>query len=152
VDDAPDGYVNESTATELPDGRVYFNTRDQNGTSEGTRADAYSLDGGRSLRQAFRPQPTPAGSVVEGSVLQPYGAPLVYSGPADPSTRAVMTLRTSHDQGATWRPALTLSQLPAGYSDLVQIDARTVGVLYETGTAGPYEKIDFQRVPLDELR
>lgn len=156
VDDAPDGVVNvnETTATELPDGRVYFNTRDQNGTATGNRADAYSVDGGRTLRQAFRPQPALAGPVVEGSVLQTRGpkAPLLYSGPADPSTRAVMTLRTSHDGGATWQPALTLSQLPASYSDLVQVDARTVGVLYETGNAGANETITFRRVAQRDLR
>jgi sialidase-1 len=156
VDDTPDGElnVNETTATELTDGRVYFNTRDQNGTAPGNRADAYSLDGGRTLREPFRPQPALAGPVVEGSVLQTRGpeAPLLYSGPADPTKRAVMTLRASHDGGLTWQPVLTLSQLPASYSDLVQVDARTVGVLYETGNAGANETITFRRVALRDLR
>jgi sialidase-1 len=156
VDDNSDGVVNvnETTATELPDGRVYFNTRDQNGTATGNRADAYSLDGGRTLRQPFRPQPALAGPVVEGSVLQTRGpkAPLLYSGPADPSKRAIMTLRASHDGGVTWQPVLTLSQLPAAYSDLVQVDTRTVGVLYETGNAGANETITFRRVGLHDLR
>ncbi|MBC6463389.1 sialidase family protein, partial [Actinomadura sp. HBU206391] len=151
VDDNPDGYVNvnETTAAELPDGRVYFNTRDHNGTAPGNRADAYSLDGGRTLRAPFRPQGTLVGPVVEGSVLQlnGRGAPLVYAGPADPAARAVMTLRVSDDQGVTWRSALALSGVPAAYSDLVQLDAKTVGVLYETGDAGPYETITFRRVP-----
>ncbi|MCO5974605.1 sialidase family protein [Actinoallomurus soli] len=155
VDDNPDGQVNvnETTATELPDGRVYFNTRDQNGTAPGNRADAYSLDGGRTLRQPFSPQPALAGPVVEGSVLQARGpkAPLLFSGPADPTKRAVMTLRTSHDGGVTWRSALTLSSLPASYSDLVQVDARTVGLLYETGTAGANETITFRRIDLRGL-
>ncbi|MEV5707502.1 sialidase family protein [Actinoallomurus sp. NPDC052274] len=155
VDDVPDGQVNvnETTATELPDGRVYFNTRDQNGTAPGNRADAYSLDGGRTLRQPFRPQPALAGPVVEGSVLQVRGrkAPLLFAGPADPSKRAVMTVRASRDGGVTWRSALTLSQLPASYSDLVQIDARTVGLLYETGTAGANETITFRRIDLRDL-
>lgn len=156
VDDDPDGQVNvnETTATELPDGRVYFNTRDQNGTATGNRADAYSLDGGRTLRQPFQPQPALAGPVVEGSVLQTRGhkAPLLYSGPASPTTRAVMTLRASHDAGVTWQPVLTLSQLPASYSDLVQLGAHTVGVLYETGNTGANETITFRRVDLHDLR
>jgi sialidase-1 len=155
VDDNPDGQVNvnETTATELPDGRVYFNTRDQNGTADGNRADAYSLDGGRTLRRPFQPQPALAGPVVEGSVLQVRGAgaPLLYSGPADPADRAVMTLRASRDGGVTWRSALTVSQLPASYSDLVQIDARTVGLLYETGNAGANETITFRRIDLRDL-
>ncbi|MCO6010376.1 glycoside hydrolase [Actinoallomurus purpureus] len=155
VDDDPDGYVNvnESTAAQLPDGRVYVNTRDQNGTSPATRADAYSRDGGRTLTRPFRPQDTLTGPVVEGDVLQPRGrrAPLLYSGPASPTSRAIMTLRVSRDGGVTWRPALTLSTLPAGYSDLVQVDSGTVGVLYETGNAGPYETITFRRVSLRGL-
>jgi sialidase-1 len=155
VDDDPDGVVNvnETTATELPDGRVYFNTRDQNGTADGNRADAYSLDGGRALQRPFRPQPALAGPVVEGSVLQVRGphAPLLYSGPADPAKRAIMTLRASHDQGATWTPVLTLSQSPAAYSDLVQVDDRTVGLLYETGAASANETITFQRIGLRDL-
>ncbi|WP_433475063.1 sialidase family protein [Spirillospora sp. CA-142024] len=156
VDDNPDGYVNvnETTAAQLPDGRVYFNTREHNGTAPGTRADALSLDGGQTLQTPFRPQATLTGPVVQGSVLQPSGpqAPLLYSGPADPNSRAALTLRVSTDQGSTWRSALALSGLPAAYSDLVQLDARTVGVLYETGNAGPYETITFRRVPLRTLR
>jgi sialidase-1 len=156
MDDNPDGYVNvnESTAAELPDGRVYFNTRDHNGTGPGNRADAYSLDGGQTLQRPFRPQATLVGPVVEGSVLQPNGpkAPLLYAGPADPGSRAVMTIRVSTDQGVTWRSALALSGVPAAYSDLVQVDAKTIGVLYETGNAGPYETITFRRVPLRDLR
>ena len=156
VDDNSDGYVNvnETTAAELPDGRVYFNTRDHNGTGPGNRADAYSLDGGQTLQLPFRPQDTLAGPVVQGNVLQLYGpnGALLYSGPADPSNRAAMTIRASLDRGATWESALALSGLPAGYSDLIQIDADTLGVLYETGNFGPYETITFRRVALRDLK
>ncbi|MEU5941897.1 sialidase family protein [Micromonospora sp. NPDC047548] len=155
VDDNPNGYVNvnESTAAELPDGRLYLNTREHNGSAPGNRADTYSADGGETLVLPYRPQATLVGPVVQGSVLQLTGpkAPLLFSGPADPASRAAMTLRISTDQGATWRPALALSGLPAGYSDLVQLDSRTVGVLYETGSFGPYETITFRRVPTGEL-
>ncbi|WP_199235953.1 sialidase family protein [Micromonospora sp. S4605] len=156
VDDNPNGYVNvnETTAAELPDGRLYLNTREHNGSAPGNRADTWSADGGESLVLPYRPQATLVGPVVQASVLQLSGpeAPLLFSGPADPASRAAMTLRISTDQGSTWRPALALSGLPAGYSDLVQLDARTVGVLYETGNFGPYETITFRRVPAVELR
>ncbi|WP_328414536.1 glycoside hydrolase [Micromonospora sp. NBC_00389] len=156
VDDNPDGYVNvnESTAAQLPDGRLYLNTREHNGSGPGNRADTYSADGGQSLVLPYRPQATLVGPVVQASVLQVTGpkAPLLFSGPADPASRAAMTLRISTDQGATWWPALALSGLPAGYSDLVQMDARTVGVLYETGNFGPYETITFRRIPTGELK
>lgn len=156
VDDNPNGYVNvnESTVAELPDGRLYLNTREHNGTGPGNRADAYSRDGGQSLELPYRPQATLVGPVVQSSVLQlsGSGAPLLFAGPADPAARAALTLRVSTDQGATWRTALALSGLPAAYSDLIQLDASTIGVLYETGNFGTYETITFRRVPIQSLR
>ncbi|HZG05853.1 MAG TPA: sialidase family protein [Streptomyces sp.] len=154
VDGTPDGEVNanESTAAQLPDGRVYFNARDQNGTAEGTRCDAHSTDGGRTLTGPYRPQPALVGPVVQGSVLQPAGGPLLYAGPADPAARARMTIRASTDGGVHWTAVHEVSALPAAYSDLVQVDRHTVGLLYETGEARPYETIGFVRVPLRALR
>jgi sialidase-1 len=156
VDDNPDGYVNvnESTVAELPGGRLYFNTRDHNGTAPGNRADAYSADGGLTLELPYRPNATLVCPVVQSSVLQLAGAgsPLLFSGPGDPGSRVALTLRVSTDQGATWRSALALSGLPAAYSDLVQLNPATVGVLYETGNFGPNETITFRRVAVRELR
>ncbi|GLW09661.1 hypothetical protein Misp01_47900 [Microtetraspora sp. NBRC 13810] len=153
VDDNPDAYVNvnETTATELPDGRVYLNTRNDS-AAPGTRADAYSGNGGQSLELPFRPQSGLVGPVVEGSVLQwPDPDVLLFSGPAAPDARALMTIRASRDGGVTWRPVHTVSGLPAAYSDLVPVDAGTVGLLYETGDFGPYETIAFRRIPVAEL-
>jgi sialidase-1 len=150
VDDNPDGYVNanETTATELPDGRVYVNTRTDS-TAPGTRADAYSADGGETLELPFRPQAGLMGPVVEGSVL--WCDALLFSGPAAPDARALMTVRVSDDSGLTWRVAHTVSGLPAAYSDLVRVDDDTVGLLFETGDFGPYERVAFRRIPVAEL-
>ncbi|MFD9438908.1 exo-alpha-sialidase [Streptomyces sp. NPDC060006] len=153
VDDNTDGYVNvnETTAAELPDGRVYFNTRTDS-TAPGTRADACSRDGGQTLLKRFRPQAGLTGPVVEGSVLQLRDPDvLLYSGPADPGFRALMTIRASTDDGVTWRPAHTVDGLPAAYSDLVRVDADTLGLLYETGDFGAYETITFRRIPVTAL-
>ncbi|GAA2559738.1 hypothetical protein GCM10010423_72420 [Streptomyces levis] len=76
---------------------------------------------------------------------------LLYSGPADPGFRALMTICASTDGGTTWRPAHTVDGLPAAYSDLVRVDPDTVGLLYETGDFGAYETITFRRVPVAEL-
>ncbi|MDT0391719.1 sialidase family protein [Streptomyces dubilierae] len=153
VDDDPDGYVNanETTAAELPDGRVYFNTRNDS-PSPGTRADAHSGDGGQSLLKPFRPQAGLTAPVCQASVLQLRDPDLLlYSGPADPGFRALMTVRASTDGGTTWRPAHTVDGLPAAYSDLVRADPDTVGLLYETGDFGAYETITFRRVPVAAL-
>ncbi|SEN92956.1 sialidase family protein [Actinacidiphila rubida] len=153
-DDTPDGVINanESSAAELPGGLVYFNARDQYGTSAATRVDARSADGGTTLTAPYAPQPGLAGPVVQGSVLQVPGGPLVYAGPCDPDARAVMALRTSSDGGRTWATAVTLSTLPASNSDLVLLDPRTVGLVYETGTGSPYGTLTFVRVPVSVLR
>ena len=160
VDENTDGYinVNETTAAELPDGRVYFNTRNDTGSSRppslcpGNRADAHSQDGGRTLHTRFRPQAGLDGPVCEGSLLQLRDPDvLLFSGPAYPSARALMTIRASVDGGRTWRPVHTVDGLPAAYSDLVRIDGPTVGLLYETGDFGAYERIVFRRVPVTRL-
>ncbi|KUM81186.1 alpha-sialidase [Streptomyces curacoi] len=153
VDENTDGYVNvnETTAAELPDGRVYFNTRNDS-PSPGNRADAHSADGGKTLVKPFRPQAGLAAPICEGSVLQLRDPDvLLFSGPADPAARALMTIRASTDGGTTWRPVHTVDGLPAAYSDLVRIDAGTVGLLYETGDFGPYETITFRRLPVTQL-
>ncbi|MGW7263642.1 sialidase family protein [Streptomyces sp. NPDC054842] len=156
VDDSYDGRdnANESSAAELDDGRLYFSARDQNGTSAGNRLDTYSGDGALTLDRPYAVQPTLNDvPVVQGSVLQPRGtrAPLLFSGPSVPGSRQAMALWRSTDAGATFVRAATLSQRRAAYSDLVQLGAERIGVLYETGTAGPYETIEFRRVRLAEL-
>ncbi|WP_330283781.1 sialidase family protein [Streptomyces sp. NBC_00588] len=153
LDDNTDGYinVNETTAAELPNGQVYFNTRNDS-VSPGNRADARSADGGTTLSIRFRPQAGLEGPVCQGSLLQLRDPDvLLFSGPACPSARALMTVRASTDNGITWRPALTVDGLPAAYSDLVRLDASTVGLLHETGDFGAYERIVFRRLPVTRL-
>jgi sialidase-1 len=153
IDDNPDGYlnVNETTGTELPGGRLYVNARTDS-TAPGTRCDAYSADGGLTLEPPFRPQAGLTGPVVEGSVLWCESPDvLLFSGPAAPDARALMTVRVSGDLGVTWRTVHTVSGLPAAYSDLVRVDADTVGLLFETGSFSAYESIAFRRVPIAEL-
>ncbi|OXS32416.1 sialidase family protein [Streptomyces sp. XY006] len=156
VDDSYDGTdnANESTAAQLPDGDVYFSARDQHGTSAGHRLDSRSSDGGASLDRPYAVQPTLNDvPVVQGSVLQPPGrhAPLLFSGPSDPTARRAMAVWRSTDGGATFTRALTLSQQPAAYSDLVPLGRGSVGILYETGVRGSYETIEFRRIPAGAL-
>ncbi|TDC15863.1 exo-alpha-sialidase [Streptomyces sp. 8K308] len=156
VDDSYDGVINsnESTATELPGGEIYFSARDQHGSSTGNRADAVSADGGESLeggtfaiQDSLNDVP-----VVQGSVLRPAGdeSPLLFSGPSNPTAREAMTVWRSDDEGRSFSRVITLSALPAAYSDLVAVDEaaangeKVVGVLYETGDEGPYERIEFR--------
>lgn len=153
TDDNTDGRVNvnETTAAELPDGRVYFNTRTEAIAPE-HRADAHSADGGAALLAPFEPQPRLVAPVCEASVLQLRDPDvLVLSAPGDAVERRRMTLRASLDGGAGWWPVHTVDDRPAAYSDLVRIDGHTLGLLYETGDEGPYETVTFRRIPVVEL-
>ncbi|MGC9544925.1 sialidase family protein, partial [Streptomyces sp. UG1] len=156
VDDTYDGHsnANESTAAELPDGRLYFNSRDQHGTSAGNRLDSVSSDGGQTLERPYTIQPSLNDvPTVEASVLQlpGPGAPLLFCGPSVPTARQSMAIWRSTDGGATFTKTLTLSERRAAYSDLVRLDRRTVGILYETGESGTYETIEFRRLPVADL-
>lgn len=155
-DDSFDGEVNtnESTVAQLRGGSLYFNARDQNGSSPATRADGISIDGGESLDTPYAPQPGLVGPVVQGSVLQVrgFGWPLLYAGPSDPDNRAAMAIRVSDDGGRTWENRHQVSDDPAAYSDLVQLRGHRVGLLYETGEDDTYETITFERVSLKDLR
>ncbi|OIJ64896.1 sialidase family protein [Streptomyces mangrovisoli] len=156
VDASRDGVdnANETTAAQLPDGSLYLNARDQRGGSTGNRLDSVSTDGGRTLERAFAVQHTLDDvPVVEGSALQLTGpgAPLLFSGPSTPGVRKAMAVWSSGDAGLTFRKAVTVSPDRAGYSDLVQVDRSTVGLLYETGAAGTYDTITFRRLPIGAL-
>ena len=155
VDASYDGVdnANESLAAQLPDGRLYFTARDQKGTSRGNRLDSYSSDGAESLDRPYRVQRTLDDvPVVQGSVLQlpaPDGL-LLFSGPSVPTARRAMAIWGSADCGATFRKLVTLSGERAAYSDLVRVRWGMVGVLYETGVSGAYERIVFRRVGVEE--
>ncbi len=157
VQDNADGIVNgnETTAAELPDGSVYFSTRDQHGRSSANRADGTSTDGGASLTAPLAPQQTLSQvPVVEASLLQLAGdahAPLLLSAPSNPSARKAMAIYASKDGGKTWKVAKAISDLPASYSDLVQLDDHTVGLLYETGKTTEVDTITFLRIPTADL-
>ncbi|MEU1592087.1 sialidase family protein [Streptomyces sp. NPDC005708] len=156
ADESYDGRTNanESSAAQLPDGRLYFSARDQGGRSAGNRLDSYSGDGGQSLDRPFAVQRTLDDvPPVQGSTLQlgGRGAPLLFSGPSTPTARRAMAIWRSTDGGATFSKALTLSRHWAAYSDLVQLRGARVGILYETGTSGPYNSIEFRRIPVARL-
>lgn len=142
---------NESAVAELPDGRLYFNTRDQYGTVAGTRADAWSTDGGSTLQSAYRVQGTIVTPVVHGSLVQVPDGPLLYAGPEHPDGRIAMAIRRSDDGGVTWRTCRRISGLHAAYSSMALLDADTVGLLYEGGGWTPYDQIELVAIPVTEL-
>ncbi|MGH3489740.1 MAG: sialidase family protein [Actinopolymorphaceae bacterium] len=135
-------HANESTVAELPDGRIYANTRNQGGRSPAHRADAMSSDRGESFDLAYAPAPALATPVVQCSVLAA-GGRLVFAGPGEQDTRRRLTVRASPDAGRRWTEEVVVWPGPAAYSDLVDLGDGTLGLLFENGDDGPYERISF---------
>lgn len=152
----------EGTIAELPSGALFICYRDCKTETRGrTKRYAYSYDGGATLAAPLAPLSAVKTPSVEGSALNPVGShsgELLLSGPtynstASPDKRRDMGIFVSKDGGATWgRPyPVDLESKAASYSDLVQMDDGTIGVLYEVGRVTWLERIMFKTVRLSQL-
>ncbi len=171
VDDSYDDGLNanETTVVELNDGRLFINTRDQNGAAPGNRGSAISLDGGTSFvirggsaYQAFVPDAEPLDApVVQCSLLRVFSTQsgdasdlILFCGPDEdgPSGpgRSDLRLRMTTDETATWTDGPLIHEGPAAYSDMLVIKPGLVGILYEGGPIGgsPYATIQFATIKL----
>jgi sialidase-1 len=146
---------NESSASEISGGWLMMNIRNQRGDIR-QRIVGISQDGGNSWAETyFDPQlPDP---VCEGSILtigQAKGKNiLAFSNAADIKRRDQLTLRISYDDGKTWPQSILIAKGTsedeskhdfAAYSDLVLVNKRTVGILYERKD---YSQIVFAAIP-----
>ncbi len=163
--------ANETTVVELPDGKPYFNTRDQHGEAPGTRGSAISSDGGETFEPSgiasFGPF-SPCSQVLDTPVVQssllraklPSATEpglILFCGPDEsgPSGkgRSDLRIRFSTDEARTWKDGLLLHAGPAAYSDMVAVSDHSIGVLFEAGPLGssPYDTIQFRRFATAEL-
>ena len=146
---------NEATAAPLSNGKLILNARNQAGTVR-YRYVAYSNDGGASWQENYF-DTSLVDPVCEGSILeigQKKGKTiLAFCNAADAKKRDNLTLRISYDEGKNWtnnttkNKAIVIAKAPenykgdyAAYSDLVVLDAKRIGVLYEKEN---YSKIVF---------
>jgi sialidase-1 len=159
-DSRGDDHRQEGTVAQLADGRLWISYHEQSsGVPVGTgRIAALSSDGGATLSTPFTRLALPTVSVQAGSLVltgSHAGTVLVSSpGAPDPRARRVMTVFVAKGTvpGRSWtRYPVTLDDTPASYSDLVQVDDATVGVLYETGTTSWHEGIAYRSVPIAAL-
>ncbi|HWD82014.1 MAG TPA: sialidase family protein, partial [Kribbella sp.] len=137
----------EVTVVELRDGRIYALARER-GTDPGNRAYAISSDGGQTFDQPFRTIPRLVMPDVQGSLLRFDPHRILFSAPAHPAAREVMTVRSSYDEArtfGTWEQGKVFWWGPSAYSDMVRLDGDQAGLLYEAGVATPYESIRWAR-------
>ncbi|MFF4523003.1 exo-alpha-sialidase [Streptomyces bluensis] len=137
----------ELTLTERQDGSVFVSGREQDGTDLGHRTQTVSRDGGDSFDSPFRALPDFYTPQVQGSSLR-LGKRLLLACPGDPDRRRTMMIRSSYDSGRTWDSVdrgTVITTDWSGYSDMVQIGADTVGLMYEGGAVDARDEIRFAR-------
>ena len=131
---------NETMAAELSDGRMMMSIRNQRGDIK-QRILAYSSTGGASWDTAYF-EPSLLDPVCQGSIITlgyKKGKAIIAScNAADEKKRDNLTLRISYDEGKTWVKNIVVEKSAdekkrdwAAYSDLVIIDKKTIGVIYE---------------------
>lgn len=150
----------EAQVVELSNGTLMLNMRDDRnrkdkGESNG-RAVAITTDMGKSWSthpssNGLLPEPNCMASLlrvdykVKGR-MQPL---LFFSNPRNKSERSDMTIQASLDEGSTWSAKNSIlynSTNCYGYSCLTQVDANTIGVLYEG--AG---ELFFQKFKIEDI-
>jgi sialidase-1 len=130
--------TNESAVAEFPDGELVLNMRSYHGKNR--RAVQRSRDGGITW-SALELDPVLIEPVCEASMITT-GKMLLFSNPAA-VTRTNLTVRASDDGGHRWKASRVVWEGPSAYSSLVALRGGRVGLLYELGSARPYERIAF---------
>lgn len=131
---------NESMATEISNGRLMMNSRNQKGDIK-ARIVSISSNGGQRWDTTYFDN-TLIDPVNQGSILtigKKNGKAIVaFCNVADTKRRDNLTLRISYDDGITWNKNIVVDKSGdnkkndfTAYSDLVKISKNKIGVLYE---------------------
>jgi sialidase-1 len=131
--------TNESAAAEARDGSVVLNMRSYAGRNR--RAVQRSGDGGLTW-SPLEFDETLVEPVCQASLIALGRGRMVFANPAS-TKRERMTVRISPDDGRTWTVSKVVHEGPSAYSSLAALRGGTVGLLYERGDRGPYERITF---------
>jgi sialidase-1 len=132
--------TNEVMATELSNSRMLMTIRNQRGDIR-SRVLAYSSTGGESWDTVYFENALPD-PVCQGAILtlgyKKGKAILAHCNAGSQQRRDNLTIRISYDEGKTWPYSKVVDASAdqrqrnwTAYSDLVAVDAKTLGVLYE---------------------
>ena len=144
----PQDQVNECVVAEGSQGQVLLNMRNYDRDHK-NRKIAHSEDGGLSWSN-LESDDTLIEPICQASLIangkRGKKHRLYFSNPASQSARTNMTLRMSTDDGQHWAKSQVIHPGPAAYSDLVMLNKRQIGILYEGGLKSAYEGIAFEVV------
>ena len=142
---------NESTVTELSDGKLMLNMRV--GGSLNQRVYSISKDGGltwSALTQAPElVDPVCQGSLTSSTVDNGYA---VFFSNAANTKRTNMTIKMSMNDGTNWTKKKVVFTGPSGYSDLQMLSSDQTSILYEAGVGAYTDGIAFKTVSVSDLK
>ncbi len=147
--------TNESAVAELSDGSLMLNMRDNRNRKDKSDTTGRAVSVTTDLGKTWKVHPSDHGSLPEpvcmasliSHKLKDGRTVLFFSNPRHKSRRQNMTLQMSLDDGKTWSKQVLLDKNGGAYSSLVMVNARTVGILYESSRAD----LVFQAIGLEEL-
>ncbi|KIC93026.1 sialidase family protein [Flavihumibacter solisilvae] len=142
---------NESTVTELSDGRLMLNMRV--GSNQNQRIYSTSDDGGTTWSALIQApeliDPVCQGSLVSSSIENGFA---VFFSNAASKTRNNMTIKMSVNDGSAWTKKKVIFNGPSAYSDLVMLSNEQTAILYEAGVGAYTDGIAFKVVPVSEFK
>ena len=143
--------TNENQLVELADGAILMDARQGAGTH---RWLMHSKDGSQTWSDPVAGQTvTTICASIERYTLEAAGDDrnrLLWTGPKGPG-RKHLVIRTSEDEGQTFRDEQTIYGGLAAYSDITILKDKTVGVIWERGVSESYQFVTFTRVNRDFL-
>ncbi|HHQ4646013.1 TPA: hypothetical protein ACSP3W_004373, partial [Aeromonas veronii] len=165
--------TNEVMAEQLDNDWIYMNMRNNHRSIGPYRAITYSKDAGENWMGTDYNHIPEAGSSnywrdigydstlisprVQSSILR-YSSDkdetgisrLLFSNPADNSSRKNGTIRVSYDEGKTWSYSYLYNSGESQYSDLVINEDHSIGIMYEKGSL-VYDGIYYTEVSLEKI-
>ena len=137
---------NETTIVELTNGHIYINTRDHlGGSPEKNRGETYSLDGGLTFTKPIIESDKFPSPVVQSSLLRWNSRMILFSTPSTVNKRENLIIMASYDESKRWEPLYKINSGFSAYSDMVKLNKKTLGVIFETND---YKKIKFKWVKI----
>ena len=139
--------TSESAIVELEEGALLLSMRDEKHGGQRVWArwewQGDVLRGQWSEPRFELPDPT-----CMANLIRHPGGTLLFSNPNHARQRIAMTVRASTDEGRTWSEGKLLDARPSSYSCMTVLKDGRIGILYETGTKGSAEQLEFARFPL----
>lgn len=146
---------NETTVVELTNGDIYVNTRDHlGGSHQKNRGETYSEDSGLTFTQPIIESDKFPSPIVQSSLLRwdtkTKGEEdvIFFATPSNIQQRENLIIMASYDETKSWTTLYSVHQGFSAYSDMVKLNKRTLGVLFETDD---YKKIVFKRVHVNKF-